>query len=266
MSCDVEKIIETKLYVMPIPHSHNYYELYILTNGKRNFEIENDSHAMNSCSMVIIPPNVPHKTYGGGYTRYLVNFTKDFMDENQSSIVELCQQQVIDIKSDEEKHIVQILEFLLYLQSNQGKKKTLMQYHFNNSFSYLISYISQLSNFPSKKFVPKNQYSLLTKNVIYYLNENYNKKITLDMLSKKFFVSKPSLCKKFKRDTGFGIIDYLLQTRLAKAKSMLAFSDTKIGEIAYLCGFSSPMYFYCIFKQQVKQSPSEYRKDNHINF
>jgi AraC-like DNA-binding protein len=47
--------------------------------------------------------------------------------------------------------------------------------------------------------------------------------------------------------------------RLKKAKYLLLNTDKSVAEIAQEVGFSSPAYFSTIFKNKVRQSPTEFR-------
>ncbi len=42
--------------------------------------------------------------------------------------------------------------------------------------------------------------------------------------------------------------DYILSTRLQKAKYLLQCEEATVNEIAYKAGFSSPAYFSTVFK------------------
>ncbi|MBR1968458.1 MAG: helix-turn-helix transcriptional regulator, partial [Clostridia bacterium] len=100
--------------------------------------------------------------------------------------------------------------------------------------------------------------------IIAYINANYNQPITLKTLSDKFYLSKVSLCKKFKKAMRCSIMDYVSHLRLNKAKSILRSQNKSMEEIAAECGYSSASYFYLTFKKQVGLSPSNYKKDQKI--
>jgi transcriptional regulator GlxA family with amidase domain len=96
--------------------------------------------------------------------------------------------------------------------------------------------------------------------LVFYLNENYKEEITLEKLCAKFFLSKATLCSRFKKKMHCSIMEYLFRVRLNKAKALLVNSGKSIEEISYLCGFSSANYFSLIFKKSIGLSPLNYRK------
>ena len=95
--------------------------------------------------------------------------------------------------------------------------------------------------------------------IIKYINENYREHITLDVLSRLFFASKPTIINQFNAITNSSPINYLLQVRINHAKQMLSNTNKTISEISDACGFSSPNYFSLIFKKKMHMSPSDYR-------
>ena len=52
----------------------------------------------------------------------------------------------------------------------------------------------------------------------------------------------------------------LLETRLAMARKMLAYSDLSVSSVAENCGFQSLYYFSKYFRQHTGLSPTKYRK------
>ena len=63
----------------------------------------------------------------------------------------------------------------------------------------------------------------------------------------------------FKEVTGMSLRDYLIQTRISKAKDLLNDADLRIKQIAYKVGFRSPD-FCRLFKKKTGVSPTEWRK------
>ena len=93
-----------------------------------------------------------------------------------------------------------------------------------------------------------------------YIDENFDKKITLALLEKQFFINKFYLTKKFKEQFGTTINEYIIYLRITKAKKLLRFSDYTIEKISLICGISDANYFARLFKKVEGITPGEYRK------
>lgn len=93
-----------------------------------------------------------------------------------------------------------------------------------------------------------------------YLDEHLQKKITLDELSRLFFIDKYYLAKLFKQQFGVSPMQYLMHQRITTAKRLLRFSDFPIEKIGQECGMEDSNYFARAFKKIEGCSPTEYRK------
>ncbi|QOS79980.1 ABC transporter substrate-binding protein [Paenibacillus sp. JNUCC31] len=93
-----------------------------------------------------------------------------------------------------------------------------------------------------------------------YIQNHYREQVTLDFLAEQFNYSSRHLSMQFKRKTGYSPIDYLIQTRLAEARNLLARSDATLREIAAEVGYSDVYYFSRIFKKHVGLSPTLYQQ------
>ena len=99
----------------------------------------------------------------------------------------------------------------------------------------------------------------LIKSVISYTRQNYERKITLDEISKDVHYDKYALCREYKKYTGQTIIDDLNHYRCVKAIELLKKGYT-VAETADKCGFANLSYFGKTFKKHIGHSPSKYQK------
>ncbi len=92
-----------------------------------------------------------------------------------------------------------------------------------------------------------------------YLNSSYHEEIEMNGLAKKYGMSRSSLEKRFKKETGITPKEYLSRRRLESAKYLLSTTDYSIGQIASLCGFSTSAYFVYFFRQETGSTPKRFR-------
>lgn len=98
--------------------------------------------------------------------------------------------------------------------------------------------------------------------IIGYINEDINKKITIDDIEKKFFYNRFYIMKLFKKEIGVSIIDYINFIRIYNAFFELKNSNKKIINVAYNNGFYSLEYFSEMFKKIIGVSPKKVEKNN----
>jgi len=96
-------------------------------------------------------------------------------------------------------------------------------------------------------------------NIILYLYNNLNRKITLEDLSKEFHLNRSSLNELFLKTTGSSIINYLICLRILVSSTLLRETELPIIEIIERTGFSDSTHFGRTFKKHTSSTPSEYR-------
>ena len=94
-----------------------------------------------------------------------------------------------------------------------------------------------------------------------YINDHFQKDISLDEVSKEVNVSPYYFSKLFKEETGQNYIEYMTEIGINKAKELLSQgNETSMKEICIACGYQDPNYFSRIFKKTVGFTPTEYRE------
>jgi signal transduction histidine kinase/DNA-binding response OmpR family regulator len=88
-----------------------------------------------------------------------------------------------------------------------------------------------------------------------------NENLSVEEVSKGLGIPKIQLHRKIKALLGVNVSDYILNTRLNKAKYMLQNENFTISEIACRTGFSSPSYFSTVFKSKLGITPKAYKNE-----
>lgn len=238
--------------------SHNYYELYFLLDGKREIFIDNRMYQLKSNAFCIIPPFHLHKTEGDFYQRVNIYISQDLLSSEEIKFLQ-CSNDNFTYKLNNEQ-----MTFLLPLLN------TASRFSLQNKKDYLNAFVKVILYYLMSQKLENYEYDYSTNNkktsndtilkVITYINKNYNKNLTLDLLSKTFYLSINTLCKNFKKEMNTTINQYILLTRFNNAKIYLLQTNKSIESISELCGFSSANYFSLIFKKQYGISPANYRK------
>ena len=101
--------------------------------------------------------------------------------------------------------------------------------------------------------------SLLVKQVVVYIQQNYTRTLSLKELAETVGVSKSYLSRIFKIDTGLPLWDYLNRFRIQKAKELLVLTDRSITDVAGDVGYEDASYFGRVFHEISGCSPRAYR-------
>jgi AraC-like DNA-binding protein len=99
------------------------------------------------------------------------------------------------------------------------------------------------------------------KKVYDYIQENFNKTITLNEISELVNMSPVSFNRFIKSRTGKTFITYMNDTRISFASRYLLETDLSIGEISFMCGFNNIANFNRLFKKSKNCTPKEFRNE-----
>ena len=106
--------------------------------------------------------------------------------------------------------------------------------------------------------VRRHQQALLDANA--YLHAHLAEDVDLETLAKDSGLHPTYFQKLFTAAFGRSPAQQLTNFRIAYARGLLHDDNRPISEIARLCGFSYQSYFSRVFKEIVKQTPSQYRQ------
>lgn len=112
--------------------------------------------------------------------------------------------------------------------------------------------------------IQKYKNNFIVNNTINYINNNYNKELSLSVLAANSFCNESYLSHIFKEKIHMSLIDYINRIRIENAKHLLDITSKSVTEIGMQVGFNDSGYFSKIFKNQNGVGPKEYRKRNII--
>ena len=103
-------------------------------------------------------------------------------------------------------------------------------------------------------------HSALVQSVLYCIENEYTREITIQSLAEELDVSVNHLISLFKKEMHTTPNVYLRQHRLKQAARILAATDQPVQEVASAVGIPDANYMIKLFKAQYGDTPTEYRR------
>ncbi|MFC6315403.1 response regulator [Lapidilactobacillus achengensis] len=116
-----------------------------------------------------------------------------------------------------------------------------------------LSWVAQLENSAIQDYSPN------VAAAIQYIYLNYHQDINLGLAADQLHLSSMYLGQLFKQETGQTFSRFLNHYRIEQSKYLLRNTSESVSEIGMAVGYSTPNYFFRMFKQETDQSPKEYR-------
>src|SRR3954447_7161366 len=110
-----------------------------------------------------------------------------------------------------------------------------------------------------RKYSLKN-YSFLIRKAIEYIRFHLEQELSLETISASIHSSTYELSRKFKKEVGQTLTDYINTLRIKEALYIMENRNLSITDIAYMTGFNDVNYFTKVFKKLKGITPSTYRK------
>jgi len=248
-------------------HYHDYLEIYCHKKGDCDYIIDSRIYTLKPGDIVIIRSQKLHKAVikdlTSEYERYVLWMTNEFI----SKLIEKEEYKNIIFSREEDAELMRLPDIYsnkiigvldsLVEESNQEDEisKDLEKNYLKEILLLLCKYSNNHSYI--RRVEPKQD--PLIREIMDYLDNRILEKISLDDVSRDFYMNKYHLMRTFKKHTKMTIMDYLKKKRLMIARNLIADGEP-IQEIYRMCGFDDYSNFYRAFKSIYSMSPREYKK------
>ena len=237
-------------------HLHYHVELVYMLDGNAKGFIDFKEHSIVSDSMFIVFPNQIHSYKSESNEKYfLFIISPSIMPELQT--VFDSEKPRIPVVTDVSKssELTELIGLITreYNESPDSRfRDSVLHGYFIALFSILFRKM-ELGDYSGGD-------TRVMRSIIDFCVKNYNRDLSLDILSKELHVSKYYISHLFGSKFNMRFNDYINSLRISEASRYLYDSDKSITEISNLVGFATQRTFDRAFRKQLGMSPSEYRK------
>jgi two-component system response regulator YesN len=98
-------------------------------------------------------------------------------------------------------------------------------------------------------------------NAVYFIQQNYQKDISVVDIAEAADISEGHLRRLFKQEMNTTVVDYLTDYRLKAAKLLLQNREASCRDVWQRTGFASAQYFSYVFKKKEGILPTDYLKN-----
>ena len=225
-------------------HCHDTYEILFVSEGKGRYLIEGAEFKLKPRTLVLIKPFEYHCVEveaGKTYERYVLHFTEDSVVKEVKGTLE----RLADKSAEDSGNFYSpdsISQMIVSIFDRFEGVDQLSEDDRASYFKLLLSELITLLSLAGNQKIAHDEAELGAR-VSKYVNEYLEKDISLDVIAKRFFVSKYYLCRAFKKYSGVSLHAYVTQKRVVYAKQLIESGETASGA-AYKVGFGDYSAFY----------------------
>lgn len=251
-------------------HYHEEFELNFIQNAKNARRVIGDHiEDIDDLELVLVGSNLQHAWFthhckSKEIREITIQFHKDLFDDkllrrNQLSFIRTMLEKSLRGILFSKETTQQLAPRMLELNQMQGFDSVLelMSILHDLSISRNMRILSDASFNNSEQFTYNSR---RIEKTLEYMNQNFDKPITLNEVARLANMSDAAFSRFFKQRTGNTFIDSLTEIRLGHASRMLIDTTQSIAELAYHCGFNNISNFNRIFKKKKSSTPKDFRE------
>lgn len=253
-------------YGQSIPYDNRFFYMH---KGEGEIETEQGTFYVSEGDVVIIPSGMMYRLCIPEKKAVYIALNFDYSQEHTGENIPIPPAtpetynptlKLEDVEFKDEENFNGII-YLKEMQGVSGKLIKLEQ-EFSHKLLYFEDIISNLfsqvlfecaRNIHNEKH---NSNSEISKIVIEYINENFNKPLTNQYIGKEFNLHPNYISELVKAATGMPMHQYIIIKRVSNSVDMLNTKRYTINEIAKRCGFCDIYHYSKTFKRIMGVSPS----------
>ena len=266
----------TKNYVFP-KEQHDFWEVIYCDKNQVIIHRGNEKTVLKKGQIIFFKPDQVHSVEGdkeNDSNLFIISFvcksrTMNYFKDKKFNVPDDIKHLLSSIISEAKQTFI-IPDFNPNLSKLELKNDPNIggaQLIKNNLEELLIKLIRTETTKPtsSEIFISKlDDSNSLEDEIIAILKENLYGNISLDLISSSIHYGKTTICKTFKKKTGYSIISYYLALKIDESKKLIR-QNHSFSEISELLYFDSLPHFTKTFKRLTSMTPREYKNSILIN-
>lgn len=243
-------------------HDHDYCSVVLVKEGEGVYLAGRTIFTYCQDSLFIIPPSVLHMSNqtSPGFRRYILRFPSSLLSalgtESTNFFPYFDNARHLRLDGEQSARVREMLRLAAKdrLPGRFGADVT-CHIAFVQLLLLLCGYINAARPCETPSAAAENKISP----ILQYIQAHIAEPFSLNDMATGLFMSKYHLCRLFKRHTGFTLGDYVLRSRLHRARKLLH-GGCSVQRAAEESGFGNYAHFIRAFRRQEGISPGRYAR------
>ena len=237
------------------PHRNTEQMLLCFIQGSGNMMVGEKSYRIHAGDVILtdptqlyhcsIDPNIFHE-------RIVIHIDQAFFQQFPCDIARLQNQEGCYTTGNTGSLTDRFMELLHLVQQTRPNSQIL-------AVCKLTELLVRLEEIAETTTSAPTQENRLIDRVLAYLNENFDKSISVDTVAAQFHITGSYLAHLFKEHTGLSLWNYVILRRLQLVKSLMR-QGISAENACYQAGFENYANFYRLYKKHFNMTPSQYKK------
>lgn len=252
-------------------HYHDFYKILLFISGDVNYFIEGITYRLEPRDIVLIGAGDVHRPIirsAAPYERIILYVSSDFLTScsEPGSSLETCFQKssekadplpVLRTSSPSVQALFRLCEKLENSLSDDRyaaelySRCLLIQFLIELNRSFLTDSFGYIETGSSNRKITE---------ILHYINEHLDGDLSIEALSKRFFISRRYLMQLFQQETGYSIGKYVNAKRLFSARDKIL-HGMSLTEACHSSGFQHYSTFTRSYYRMFQTTPGAWKKE-----
>ncbi len=251
------------------PEAHRQHELLYLICGNLTYQIEGRTYEVHPGDMILIPPNDIHSLQigsGSDYERMVFHFNLELLTQMLKGLSD----EPLSFRWDIHAPVIpsricrqyKLHDLLTSVIENTENR----QYRNPYTVSKTIELVIQLDKlFADRKLsmIQPTTVDPLIQRMIDYIDGHMMQPISLDSMAAELYVSKSTLCHRFRSYMNVTVNRYITVKKIYYAAELIQ-KGMSAAEAALAVGYSNYTTFFYNFKQIIGTAPAAGKQQKRI--
>ncbi|MDV3427933.1 MAG: AraC family transcriptional regulator [Bacillota bacterium] len=254
-------------------HYHDFNKIIIFLSGDVTYIIEGKSYKLKPWDILLVGRNDLHRpiiSSSAPYQRMILWLNPLFLEQHNKDDSNLLS--CFQLASERKLNLIRLnnVQINLLKQNLNDLEDAIKDKDFGSTIlknalflQFMVKINRLYRQMDTNKKLEDVKYDPRIEDILSFINSNLDKDLSIDMLSKEFYLNKYYLMHLFKEETGYTLYSYIQKKRIIKASDLIK-SGIQAGDVCSLCGFGDYSSFVRAFKKEFQMSPKQYYKSDVI--
>lgn len=244
-------------------HFHDHHELLLPLTSPGNIFVNDQVYPLQRGILYLIGENTLHRTMAAGFhARYVLHISSRTLSQLSTPQTDLTQLGQVSFRRAELEgtEMTEIIELFQALERNKNDGSFGSDIRQTVALLNLLLRLAPTLNAATAGEAIRNKDLLRVTPILEYIRNNLSEPLSLDQIAGCFYISKHYLCRIFKSATGFSVMEYIIYSRVLRARQLLQ-DGVSVQQAGELSGFSDNSHFIRTFGHLTGITPGKYAKE-----
>jgi len=245
-------------------HFHDHFEILLPLTSPGNIFVNDQVYPLERGTLYLIGESTLHRTMANGFhSRYILHISRKALTDlstPQTDFSHLTQMSFRRAALDTEQ-MTELIELFQDLERNKNDGKFGSDIRQTMALLRLLIKVAPTLDAATAGEAIRNKDFLHVAPILDYIRDNLAEPLSLDQIASQFYLSKHYLCRIFKSATGFSVMEYIIYSRVLRARQLLQ-DGVSVQQAGEMSGFSDNSHFIRTFGHLTGVTPGRYAKEH----